>query len=488
MSRAESATPHKTWALALLAVTQFVLVLDASIVNVALPSIGRELNFSQDSLSWVTNAYTLTFGGFLLLGGRVSDILGRRRMFMAGLGLFVAASVVGGLAQNPGMLVTARAAQGIGAALVAPAALSLLMTIFPAGAERNRALGVWGAVAGGGAAAGSILGGVLTEWIGWEAVLWVNVPIGIAALALAPRLLPAARDRVTASGFDVMGAITVTGGLALGVYALVDGNNAGWLSAQTITSAAVAIALLVAFVVIESRAKHPLVPMHVFRQKTLRSANLIALLVTGSVFPMFFVLTLFMQQVWGYSPIKAGFGQLPFAIALIAFAGLTSRWVTKLGFKTPLLIGMVITAGSLVWLSLLTAQGSYWTELLGPSLLAGVGGALMFIPVTLAATAGARRDESGLASGLINTTQQVGGSIGLAITVAVATAATTSSLTSGNDPSIAATDGFKLALLAGAGLAALGALLTAWLLPGLKKQPVAIDEEDEAEDRTVVTV
>ncbi|MEV4623002.1 MFS transporter [Asanoa sp. NPDC049573] len=486
MSRAEQATPHKTLALALLAVTQFVLVLDASIVNVALPSIGRELHFNQDSLSWVTNAYTLTFGGFLLLGGRVSDILGRRRMFMAGLGLFVVASFVGALAQAPAMLVTARAAQGLGAALVAPAALSLLMTIFPAGAERNRALGVWGAVAGGGAAAGSILGGVLTEWIGWEAVLWVNVPIGVVALALAPRLLPAARDRVSAAGFDVMGAITVTGGLALGVYALVDGNNAGWLSAQTIASAAIAIALLAAFVVIESRAKHPLVPMHIFKQHTLRSANLIALLVTGSVFPMFFVLTLFMQQVWGYSPIKAGFGQLPFAITLIAFAGLTSRWVTRLGFKTPLLIGMLITAGSLVWLSLLSVGGSYWTELLGPSLLAGVGGALMFIPVTLAATAGARRDEAGLASGLINTTQQVGGSIGLAITVAIATAATTSSLTSGNAPGVAATDGFQVALLAGAGLAALGAIFTAWLLPGVKNQPAPIDEE--AEEREAVTV
>ncbi|GIF78013.1 MFS transporter [Asanoa siamensis] len=487
MRRAQQATPHKTLALALLAVTQFVLVLDASIVNVALPSIGRELNFSQDSLSWVTNAYTLAFGGFLLLGGRISDLLGRRRMFVAGLALFVAASFVGALAQNPAMLVTARAAQGLGAALVAPAALSLLMTIFPAGAERNRALGVWGAVAGGGAAAGSILGGLLTEWIGWEAVLWVNVPIGIAALALAPRLLPAAREAIGANGFDVMGAITVTAGVALGVFALVDGNSAGWGSAQTIASAAIAIALLIAFIFIESRAKHPLVPLHVFKQKTLRSANLIALTVTAAVFPMFFVLTLFMQQVWGYSPIEAGFGQLPFAITLILFAGFTSKIVTRIGFKTPLLAGMIITAGSLVWLALLlTAEGSYWTELLGPSLLAGVGGALMFIPVTLAATAGARSDESGLASGLINTTQQVGGSIGLAIAVAIATAATTSSLTSGNAPGTAATDGFQLALLGGAALAALGALFTAWLLPGLKNQPVPVDEE--AEERTVVTV
>jgi EmrB/QacA subfamily drug resistance transporter len=486
MRRAEQATPHKSLALALLAVTQFVLVLDASIVNVALPSIGRELHFSQESLSWVTNAYTLTFGGFLLLGGRISDLRGRRRMFMSGLGLFVVASLAGALAQNPEMLVVARAAQGLGAALVAPAALSLLMTIFPAGAERNRALGVWGAVAGAGGAAGSILGGVLTEWIGWEAVLWVNVPIGVAALALAPRLLPAAREALLASGFDVMGALTVTAGLALGVFALVDGNNAGWASAQTIVSGAVAVALLAAFVLIEARAKHPLVPLQIFRQKTLRSANLIALTVTGSVFPMFFVLTLFMQQVWGYSPIKAGFGQLPFAITLILFAGLTSRLVTRIGFKTPLLAGMVITAGSLVWLSLLTAQGSYWTELLGPSLLAGVGGALMFIPVTLAATAGARSNDAGLASGLINTTQQVGGSIGLAITVAVATAATTASLTSGNTPPVAATDGFQLALLAGAALAALGALFTAWLLPGLRHQPVLADEE--AEERAPVTV
>ena len=486
MSRSQSYVPHKTLALALLAITQFVLVLDASIVNVALPSIGRELHFNQDSLSWVTNAYTLTFGGFLLLGGRVSDLLGRRRLFMAGLGLFVAASFVGALAQSPEMLVLARAAQGIGAAMVAPAALSLLMTIFPAGAERNRALGVWGAVAGVGAAAGSILGGVLTEWIGWEAVLWVNVPIGIAALALAPRLLPAAREALSTSGFDVMGALTVTAGLALGVYALVDGNNAGWLSAQTLASGVVAILLLAAFVLIEARAKHPLVPLKIFRQPSLRSANLIALTVTGAVFPMFFVLTLFMQQVWGYSPLRAGFGQLPFAITLIAMAGLTSRLVTRYGFKRPLLVGMVLTAGSLVWISNLSASGSYVTELLGPSLLAGAAGALMFIPVTLAATAGARRDEAGLASGLINTTQQVGAAIGLAITVAVATSATTSSLSSGNAPPIAATDGFQIALLAGAGIAALGAVLTAWLLPGLRNQPEAIEEEAEEEEHAAV--
>jgi EmrB/QacA subfamily drug resistance transporter len=467
-------------ALALLAATQFVLILDASIVNVALPSIGRDLAFAPQDLSWVANAYTLTFGGFLLLGGRIADLTGRRRVFMAGLGLFVVASIAGALSVTPLMLVVSRAAQGIGAALISPAALSLLMTLFPAGKERNRALGVWGAVAGAGGAAGSILGGVLTEWFGWQAVLWVNVPIGIAALALAPRLLPEARDPYGVRSFDIAGAITVTAGLAVGVYALVDGNDAGWTSTQTLGLGALSIALLGAFLAIESRSAHPLVPLRIFRERELRGANILSIFITAAMFPMFFVLTLFLQQVKGYSPLEAGLGQLPFALSLIAVAGLASRLVTRIGYKMPLIAGLLIITAALTWFSNLSPDGSYFGDVFGPTLLAGAGGALMFIPVTIAATAKAKPEQAGLASGLINTTQQVGGAIGLALLVAVATARTASVFAAGEQsPAVALTDGFQVALLTGAGLAFIAALLAVVLLPNGTK--AALPKAPEAE-------
>ncbi|HEY6594046.1 MAG TPA: MFS transporter, partial [Asanoa sp.] len=467
-------------ALLLLAATQFVLVLDASIVNVALPSIGRDLAFAPEDLSWVANAYTLTFGGFLLLGGRIADLTGRRRLFMIGLALFSAASLAGALATTPLMLVAARAVQGIGAAMVAPAALSLLMTLFPAGQERNRALGVWGAVAGAGGAAGSILGGVLTEWFGWEAVLWVNVPIGVLVLALAPRLLPAARDALGHRAFDVAGAVSVTAGIAVGVYALVDANRAGWLSAQTIGLGIASLALLAAFVVIEARSRHPLVPLRIFRERTIAGANLLSIMITASIFPMFFVLTLFLQQVMGYSPLRSGFGQLPFAITLIATAGVASRIVTRYGYKLPLFGGLVALAASLLWFSNLSPTGGYVSDVLGPTLLAGAGGAFVFIPVTIAATVKARPEQAGLASGLINTTQQVGGAIGLAALVAVASHRTADVVAAGERvPAVALTEGFQAALLSGAGIALVAALLTLVLLPRGNRVPVAPDDASE---------
>jgi EmrB/QacA subfamily drug resistance transporter len=455
----------KGFALALLAMTQFVIVLDASIVNVALPSIGRDLHFSQDDLSWVVNAYTLTFGGFLLLGGRLADLIGRRRMFIGGLVVFSAASLAGGLAQSDIWLIAARAVQGLGAAIISPAALALVTTMFAEGTERNRALGVWGAVAGSGGAAGVLLGGMLTEWAGWEWVLFVNVPITLVAAVLAPRLLPESRDdrpRV----FDLAGAVSVTAGLALLVYALVDANQAGWGSTQTIGLGALAVALLAAFVVVERRTSHPLVPFAIFRNRTLRGADIVGLLIGMALFAMFFFMSLYLQQVLGYEPLKAGVAYLPLAFMIILSAGVASQLVTRIGFKRTLIAGLLLITGALVWLSQVSAPGgSYVGDILFPSLLVGVGLGLAFVPVTIAAVSGTRPDEAGLASGLINTAQQIGGALGLAVLVAVANGRTSDVVASGvRDPRVALTEGFQDAFLVGAGFALLAALLAATLI------------------------
>jgi EmrB/QacA subfamily drug resistance transporter len=459
-------TPRaKLLALALLATTQFVVVLDAAIVNVALPSIGRALDFSQDNLAWVVNAYTLTFGGFLLLGGRLADLLGRRRMFIYGLVLFSIASLLGGLAQSDTWLIAARAAQGLGAALVSPAALSIVTNTFAEGAERNRALGVWGAVAGSGGAAGVLLGGVLTQYLGWEWVLFVNVPIGVAAALLAPRLLAESRDEVDDPHFDVAGAITVTAGLALLVYTLVDANQAGWGSAKTIGLGILSLLLLAAFVLIERRQRRPLVPFSIFRMRTLRGANIVGLLIGMSLFSMFFFISLYMQQVLGYDALKAGISYLPLALVIILSAGAASALVTRIGFKVTLVIGMLFITAGLVWFAQVSPHGGYVSDILFPSLLAAVGLGLAFVPVTIAAVTGIRPDQAGLASGLINTAQQVGGALGLAILVAVANSTTTSQFSSGvHDRAVALTEGFQDAFLVGAGFAFAGAILAATLI------------------------
>jgi EmrB/QacA subfamily drug resistance transporter len=455
----------KGFALALLALTQFVVVLDASIVNVALPSIGKALDFSQNNLSWVVNAYTLTFGGFLLLGGRMADLLGRRRMFVGGLILFSLASLLGGLAQSEVWLIAARAAQGLGAALVSPAALSLVTVMFAEGAERNRALGVWGAVAGSGGAAGVLLGGMLTQWAGWEWVLFVNVPIGLAAAALAPRLLPESRDQERTS-FDLAGAFSVTAGLALFVYALVDANNVGWGSTQTVGLLALAIGLLALFIGIESRTRHPLMPFSIFRLRTLRGANVVGLLIGMSLFAMFFFISLYMQQVLGYSALKTGLAYLPLAGGIIISAGLASQLVTRLGFKPVLIGGLLLITAGLIWFGQVSAPGgTYLGDILFPSLLAAVGLGFAFVPVTIAAVTGTKPDEAGLASGLINTAQQVGGALGLAILAAVANGTTDNAIAGGErSRAIALTEGFQDAFLVGAGFALLGALLAATMI------------------------
>src|SRR5687768_9254215 len=416
---------QKRWiALALLCMAQFVVVLDASIVNVALPSIGEGLNFSQDNLTWVVNAYVLTFGGFLLLGGRMADLLGRRRVFISGLVLVGVASLFAGFAANEGQLIAARAAQGLGAAIISPSALSIITNLFTEGSERNRALGIWGAVAGSGGAAGVLLGGILTEWAGWEWVLFVNVPIGIAAAMVAPRLLQESRDESSPS-FDIAGAVSVTAGLALLVYTLVDANNAGWGSAQTLALGALSVVLLAAFVFIERRRRYPLVPFSIFRLRTLRGANVIGLLLGMALFAMFFFISLYMQQVMGYEPLKAGLAYLPLAGLIIISAGGASQLVAKFGFKPVLVAGMVLIAGGLFWFSHVSAPGgTYVGDVLFPSMLAAVGLGLAFVPVTIAAVTGTKPSEAGLASGLINTSQQVGGALGLAVLATISTGRT----------------------------------------------------------------
>jgi EmrB/QacA subfamily drug resistance transporter len=461
-------TPRaKNIALMLLAMTQFVIVIDASIVNVALPSIGRALHFSQDNLSWVVNAYTLTFGGFLLLGGRLADLLGRRRMFMAGLVVFSLASLAGGLAQSDAWLIVARSVQGLGAAMVSPAALSIITTTFAEGEERNRALGVWGAVAGAGGAAGVLLGGLLTT-LSWRWVLFVNVPIGLTCTLLAPRILLESHAEVQTRRFDFAGAVTVTAGLSLLVYALVDAVNVGWGSAATILKIAGALALLAIFVVIESRERAPLMPFSIFRLRTLRGADTVALLIGMSLFSMFFFISLYMQQVLYYSPLRAGLSYLPLAVGIILSAGAASAGSTRFGFKPVLITGLLLITGGLLWFSRVPAHGGTFAgNVLGPSLLAAIGLGLSFVPVTIAAVTGTRPHEAGLASGLVNTAQQVGGALGLAILATVANSRTNDILHAGNhDLLYALTKGFERAFLVGAGFALAGALLAFVLISG----------------------
>ena len=456
---ADASPRAKTFALILLAATQFVVVLDASIVNVALPSIGEDLNFAQDDLSWVVNAYVLIFGGFLLLGGRMADLLGRRRMFIAGLLLFGVASLAGGLAQSDTMLIAARAFQGLGAALISPAALAIVTTTFSEGAERNKALGVWGAVAGAGGAAGVLLGGVLTEYLGWEWVLFVNTPITLLAAFLAPRILDESLDE-HAGTFDIPGAVSVTAGLSIMVYALVDAEQAGWGSTQTVGLLALAAGLLAAFLVIESRTPKPLMPFSIFRLRTLRGANVAGLLIGLSLFSMFFFISLYMQQVLGYEPLKAGLAYLPLALTIVVSAGLASTLVTRIGFKPVLVAGLLFIAAGTFWFSKVSPGGTYVGDVLFPSLLAAIGLGFAFVTSTIAAVTGVRPNEAGLASGLINTTQQVGGALGLAITATVATATTNDALASGvRSQAVALTEGFQDAFLVCAGFALLGALL-----------------------------
>jgi EmrB/QacA subfamily drug resistance transporter len=457
---------ERRWtALILLCVAQFVVVLDASIVNVALPSIGRGLDFSEQNLPWVVNAYVIAFGGFLLLGGRAADLLGRRRVFMAGLLVVAVASLAAGFAANQGQLIAARAAQGLGAAIISPAALSIVTTLFNDGAERNKALGAWGAVAGSAGAAGVLLGGILTDGLGWEWVLWVNVPVALIALALTPGLIPESRSESATRHFDAAGAVSVTAGLSVLAYAFLDASSAGWGSTKIISLLALSAALIGAFVAIELRSKAPLVPFRIFRLRTLTGANVVGLLLGASLFSMFFFISLYMQQVLGYSPIHAGLSYLPLALTIIVAAGLGGQLVTRFGFKPILAAGMLFVALGLAWFSRVSIGGGFTTDILGPSLLAAIGLGFGFVTSTIAAVSGVKEREQGLASGLINTSQQIGGALGLAVLSTIATSRTDHVMASGTSslPN-ALTEGFQSAFLGGAAIAALGFVATLVLI------------------------
>ncbi|MGW7370235.1 MFS transporter, partial [Streptomyces sp. NPDC054841] len=464
-----SPDPLRWKALIVLAAAQLMVVLDASIVNVALPSIQRDLHFSDANVQWIVNAYALAFGGFLLLGGRTADLFGRRRVFMTGLGLFSAASLLGGLAPTAGWLIAARAGQGLGAAIIAPAALSIVTTTFTEGAERNKALGIWGALAGAGGAIGVLLGGVLTEWAGWEWVMFVNVPIGLAAAVLTPRFVRESRGHER-TGVDFAGAALVTGGLGVLVYALVDAERAGWGSTRTIGLLALSVVLLLVFVVVELRVvTHPVMPLRIFRNRNVSSANVVSLLVGAALLSMFFFISLYLQLVLGFSALEAGLSYLPLSAATIFAAGAASQLVTKVGPRPILLVGLVLTTAGLLLFTRISADGTFVGDVLLPSVVVALGLGFSFVPVTIVAVAGVTPQESGLASGLINTTQQIGGALGLAVLSSVANAHI-NELLEGRRPDAAAvadatTEGFQLAFAIGAGFALLGVVITLLAVP-----------------------
>jgi EmrB/QacA subfamily drug resistance transporter len=453
----------KWWALALLAAVQFMVVLDIAIVNVALPSIKIDLGFSQENLQWVISAYALVFGGFLLLGGRMADLLGRRRIFLAGLVVFTAGSLLAGFAWSEASLIGARAFQGLGAAIISPAALSILTTTFSEGRERNIALGVWGAVGGFGAAAGVLLGGVFTDALSWEWIFWVNVPVGAVAFALTPRLLGESRD-ATAKRFDALGAVLVTGGLATLIYAITEANGYGWVSRETIGLFAIAGALLAAFLVVEARVSDPLMRFGLLRIRTVSGANIAGLILGTALFSMFLMLTLYMQQVLGYSAMKTGVAYLAVAGTSIFWAGLASQLVTKIGVKPVLVAGQALMVVGLLWFTQVDVGGGYLTDLLPGFLIIAIGMAFSFVPISIAALAGVEDSEAGLASGLINTSQQIGGALGIAALSALATSRTEDGLAAGHALPAAMTDGFQAAFWVGAVVAAIGLLVAVTLV------------------------
>jgi EmrB/QacA subfamily drug resistance transporter len=455
----------KWFALALLCAVQFMVILDVSIVNVALPSIQTDLGFSQDNLQWVFSAYGLVFGGVLLLGGRLADILGRRIVFMVGLVIFTVASLLGGLAWSDESLIGARALQGLGAAAITPSALSILTTTFTEGRERNIALGAWGAVGGAGAGVGVLAGGILTDLLSWEWIFFVNIPVGVAALVLSPILLFESRD-AHGQSHDVPGAILVTSGLALLVLGITQGRQWEWLSAQTLGVFAAAAALLVAFVVWENRSREPLVPLSIFRLQTLTAANVVGLILGAANYSMWLILTLYMQQVLGLSALETGFGYLAAAGTAIIWANVAAQVVSRIGVKPTLVVGMSVMTVGLLSFTQISADGSYWTDLFPGFLLIGLGLLFAFVPVTIAALAGTRPQEAGLASGLINTTQQIGGAIGIALLSTIAVSTIEVERGRGTAEPAALTEGFVNAFWAGAAIAFAGLLVSIFLVRG----------------------
>jgi EmrB/QacA subfamily drug resistance transporter len=462
--------------LAVVAFAQFMVVLDATIVNVALPTIKRDLRFSEQNLSWIVNAYTLTFGGFLLLGGRAADRLGRRRLFMAGTAVFLGASLVCGLSQSQGTLLAARAVQGLGGAIVSPAALSIILTTFAEGTERNRALAVWGAIAGVGGATGLLLGGALVEAISWRWVFFVNVPIGVVVLLLTPALVPESRaDADARRRFDAAGALTITLGTTALVFTLIKATSWGWGSGKTIAAFAIAATLIATFLAIEQRTRDPLIPLRIFSNRSLAASDLAMLLVAAALFGMFYFCTLYLQQVLGYNALKTGVAYLPFPIALISTSAAAAKVIDRLGPKPVMVTGLLTTTAGFVLLAGVSVHGDYVERVLPSLVIMGLGMGLSFVSITIAATSDVAPADSGLASGLLNTTQQVGGSLGVAILSTVSTSRVSHALHAGVALPVALTHGFKGAFTLSAIVCAAAAALALALVPRRKRK---LDNED----------
>jgi EmrB/QacA subfamily drug resistance transporter len=480
--------PERRWsALALIVTAQFMVILDVAIVNVALPSIKLDLDFSPANLQWVISAYAIMFGGVLLLGGRLADLLGRRRMFVAGLALFAASSLLCGLAWSEGSLIAFRSVQGLGGALLAPAALSLLMTTFAEGRERNLALGIYGAASGSGAAAGVLLGGVLTSYLSWSWIFFINVPVGLAAIALAPLLLRESRAELANRHFDFAGAATVTAGLMVLVYALTRATTDGWGSDATVALLAGSAALLTGFIVIELRSRSPLLPLRIFRLRTLSAANMTMAIVGAVAFSEFFVLTLYLQDVLHYSAVQSGLAFAGFALAVVIASNIAQMIVARIGVRATLASGLVMSAISVGLLTRLPVDGNYFRDLFPAFVLGGVGMGLSFVPVTIAGLSGVERADAGVASGLINTSRQIGGAIGIA---AVSTVAATST---GNYVSahagvtassgVALDHGFQTALYVLTGLLVVGAAIA---VAFVRSTPLRSPEAERVEGDPVV--
>jgi EmrB/QacA subfamily drug resistance transporter len=457
--------PNRWLVLVLVCIAQFMVVLDATIVNVALPSIQKGLHFSPTSLQWIVNGYTLMFGGFLLLGGRLSDLLGRQRLFIAGVVVFTCASLVNGIATSADVLIAGRALQGLGGALVSAAALSIVTTTFAEGRERTKALGVWSAIAAGGAAAGLVIGGFLTETLSWRWVFFVNLPIGIAAALLSLRFVPNSRAEERPATYDAAGAVTVTGGLLVLVYAIVKAQTYGWGSGKTFGLFVLAVVLLAAFVVIERRSKAPLIRLGIFRMRSLSGSNGAMLLVASGLFAMFYFASLYLQEVLGYKPLRAGLAFVPFTLGIIVGAGLSQALIQRIGIRAVTFIGITMGTVGLLYFARLPTHGTYLSDLLPTIVVVSIGMGMTFVPCTLLATTNVQPEDAGLASGLFNTSQQVGGALGLAILSTLATSRT-SHLLHGRHVSVgvhasALTKGYHVAFAVGAAMLAAAALVLA---------------------------
>lgn len=483
---------HAGLALAVLAAAQFMVILDATIVNVALPAIKETLGFTTESqLQWVVTAYALVFGGFLLLGGRLADLFGRRKMFIAGVVLFSVASLLGGIAQDPTQLIVFRALQGLGGALLAPAALSLVLAIFAEGPARNKALGIWSMVAAGGGAVGLILGGVLTQYVDWRWTFFINVPIGIlvllATFKYVPASLPAAKQRV-----DYMGALTVTGGLIALVYALAKAPEAGWGASSTLGMFALAIGLLVAFVVNEKLVKHPLIPLGVFKRRNVSGGSLVMLLMPAAMFGMFFYLSIYLQMVLHYSPTMTGVANLPFTLVIMVVAGVLSKHIAKINPKPLLVVGPLLVAAGLLFFARIPVAAEYWTDILPGIILMAGGMAVVFVTATLVTTSGVSHEESGLVSGLLNTGQQIGGALGLAVLSVISTTVTKNELaTKAGDMAAfvpATVHGFQRGFLAAAGFALAASAVALVVIKARKPTKDEINQETENEAEALAAI